>query len=305
MDNNFFDSIIEFPSPEAQVIYNKLVGLDTIKTQIHKEGCLVFNPQQLNTWSKKFYKKNITLIDQFKSRIPLFIFAGDVGTGKTSLAESFGDFLARDVSVPVTLYSLSLKNRGKGLVGEMTQLISTAFDLISGNAKKYCHPGKSPSASIILLIDEADSLAQSREFEQMNHEDKAGVNALIRGIDNISSNKLPVVIIMCTNRLNSIDPAIQRRAAAIFNFCRPNAEQRKMLLSEAFEEIGFSKEQINKIVEITGESENRKYGYTYSDIRHRFLPNIILDAFPDSLISFENVVKLANDIQPTPPFKNS
>jgi len=304
MDNNFFDCIIEFPNPEAQDRYNKLVGLDIIKTQIHKEGCLVFNPQLLNTWSKKFYKKNISLIDQFKSRIPLFIFAGDVGTGKTSLAETFGDFLARDVSVPVTLYSLSLKTRGKGLVGEMTQMISTAFDLITSNAKKYCHQGKSPSAGIILLIDEADSLAQSREFEQMNHEDKAGVNALIRGIDNISNNKLPVVIVMCTNRLNSIDPAVLRRAAAIFNFCRPNKDQRKMIFNEAFKEVEFTVEQIDKLVEITGELENRNYGFTYSDIRHRFLPNIILEVIPESPISFEKVFELASNIEPTPPFKN-
>src|SRR5258708_8208659 len=83
---------------------------------------------------------------------------------------------------------------------------------------------KKPTASAILLIDEADSLAQSREMAQMHHEDRAGVNALIRGIDDVANAKLACLVLMCTNRLGALDPAIRRRAAALFEFARPSQE---------------------------------------------------------------------------------
>jgi AAA+ superfamily predicted ATPase len=66
--------------------------------------------------------------------------------------------------------------------------------------------------AVILLVDEADALAQSREAAQMRHEDRAGVNAFIRGVDRIG-NGLPAAVIMCTNRLSALDPAVRRRAA--------------------------------------------------------------------------------------------
>lgn len=70
----------------------------------------------------------------------------------------------------------------------------------------------------MLLIDEADALAQSRENAQMHHEDRAGVNAFIRGIDRIANQKLPAAVLMCTNRLKALDPAVQRRAAEVLTF---------------------------------------------------------------------------------------
>jgi AAA+ superfamily predicted ATPase len=83
----------------------------------------------------------------------------------------------------------------------------------------------------VLLVDEADALAQSRELAQMHHEDRAGVNALLRGIDGIRSDRLPVLTILCTNRLDAIDPAVQRRAAAVEMFGRPGQAQRAALLT--------------------------------------------------------------------------
>lgn len=72
---------------------------------------------------------------------------------------------------------------------------------------------------MILLVDEADALAQSRESDQMCHEDRAGVNAFIRDIDRFANGGLPAVVLMRTNRLNALDPAVRRRAAR----CRAKA----------------------------------------------------------------------------------
>jgi hypothetical protein len=61
-------------------------------------------------------------------RPPLVILAGDVGSGKSELAETIGDAVARQEKIDITLFPLSLAARGQGRVGEMTQLLSTAFD---------------------------------------------------------------------------------------------------------------------------------------------------------------------------------
>ncbi len=91
-----------------------------------------------------------------------------------------------------------------------------------------------------MLIDEGDALTQSREATQMHHEDRAGVNAFIRGVDRLAEQHLPVVVILCTNRLSSIDPAVQRRAADIFRFVRPNGSaQRRAVLETHLTEAGL------------------------------------------------------------------
>jgi SpoVK/Ycf46/Vps4 family AAA+-type ATPase len=100
---------------------------------------------------------------------------GDVGTGKTALAESVGDSVARQEHIDVTLYPLSLATRGSGKVGEITQLLSAAFDAVLRAAEKLRRPGGKAAGGIIFLVDEADAVTQSREAAQMHHEDRAGV----------------------------------------------------------------------------------------------------------------------------------
>lgn len=100
----------------------------------------------------------------------------------------------------------------------------------------------------------------------MHHEDRAGVNALIRGIDRLARTRRPVLTVMCTNRVDAIDPAIRRRAAAVLTFSRPNDAQRRSLLSNAFGDIGLTGAQLDELVGLTGPRDGRTYGYTYSDL---------------------------------------
>src|SRR5262249_10260506 len=147
---------------------------------------LLLDPESLTAWSTKHHKQRLKLIQLFQDRPPLFVFAGDVGTGKTALAETFGDPVARESGLSITLYSLSLNARGSGAVGEMTNLLAAAFAEVRQAARKGIGRGEKRTSGVILLIDEADALAQSRELAQMHHEDRAGVNALIRGIDDLA-----------------------------------------------------------------------------------------------------------------------
>jgi AAA+ superfamily predicted ATPase len=298
-----FDDVISFPDPRATERFEALVGLDRVKDHIIKEARLLLNPKHMEEWSKKHHRVSIGLLAYFRNRAPLFIFGGDVGTGKSSLAESFGDVVARQDKMEVVLYRLSLNSRGAGAVGEMTRLLTSAFSDVRDEAKKGRSSKGKPSRAVILLIDEADALAQSREFAQMHHEDRAGVNALIRGIDNLTMEHLPTIVVMCTNRLESIDPAIKRRAAAIFEFERPNADQRATVLTRGLAGVDFTKEQIDELVRLTGSTNGRPYGCTYSDLIRRLLPYFLLDAFPDRPIDYSHALSITKSFIPTPPFQ--
>ena len=303
-DDDVFDTILNYPNSRSQEQYAALVGLDNEKNRISKEARILLHPNAVEVWSKQHYGKIIPLARAFKDRMPLFLFAGDVGTGKTSLAESFPDTVARDLKITLTLFRLSLGARGSGAVGQMTSMITTAFSRIGEESRKIVSKGSSPRGAIVLLIDEADALAQSRDFTQMHHEDRAGVNALIRGIDHIGSGNHPVLVAMCTNRLEALDPAIVRRAADVFVFSRPNLEQRRTLLDSGLSGLGFTHEQVQALAKLLGNSNGRGYGCTYSDLSKRFLPGLLLDAFPESRIVFESVQAQAKAFSPTPPFGN-
>jgi AAA+ superfamily predicted ATPase len=155
---------------------------------------------------------------------------------------------------------------------------------------------------VILLVDEADALAQSREAAQMHHEDRAGVNALIRGVDRVSTEGLPVITVMCTNRKSAIDPAIQRRAAQIFEFGRPNDEQRTAVLQRAFDGAGLTDRDLAELVRLTGPLDGRPYGYTYSDLTMRLIPGVVIEAFPDAPLRADRIAELVAAHPPTAPF---
>jgi AAA+ superfamily predicted ATPase len=185
----------------------------------------------------------------------------------------------------------------------MTQLLSAAFDYAANEAAKLKSAEKARGA-IILLVDEADALAQSREAVQMHHEDRSGVNAFIRGIDRLADDRLPAAVIMCTNRLEALDPAVKRRAAELLRFGRPNEEMRRRLLDPGLSSVGFNKTEIDAIVSATGSSKKSAPGFTFSDITQRLIPAIVLSAYPDEIIEPSKALAIANAMPPTPPFKD-
>jgi SpoVK/Ycf46/Vps4 family AAA+-type ATPase len=303
MTDGLFETVSTFPDPEALERYQNLVGLDAIKERLEKEAEVLLRPDLLEKWSKDKHGMRLPALDLLIRSPPLFIFAGDVGTGKTALAMTFGDRLARTTDLPVELFCLSLRARGTGAVGEMTRLISDAFRHLRTKCPKPGGHGKKPTGAAILLIDEADSLAQSRELAQMHHEDRAGVNALIRGIDDVAAAKLPCLTIMCSNRLSALDPALRRRAAALFEFTRPTLELRQKLLATHLGGIDLSKADLAHISENLGETESRPYGCTFSDITQRFIPSLVLAAYPSRKITRELALRVIAETSPTPPFK--
>ena len=299
-----FDRRLEYPDLDARRRLARLVGIDEIKERLTKMLGILVNPAGPRAWAKKYHPGAHILLDYVERRPPLVILGGDVGSGKTELAETVGDAIARQEDIPVTLYPLSLATRGSGKVGEMTRLVSAAFELALEAASKLQRGDGRASGGVILLVDEADALTQSRENAQMHHEDRAGVNAFIRGVDQLAARRVPAAVILCTNRLSAIDPAVQRRAADIFSFHRPNAEQRRAVLDGPLGEAGLSASEIDMIVAVTG-GDCTSPGLTYSDLTQRLVPTLVLDAYPDSAITAARALKVAQTIRATPPFKDA
>jgi AAA+ superfamily predicted ATPase len=297
--NQLFDEVERLPDTRAHERYAALVGLDEHKRRLLKESALLLDRDALARWSREHHGREVAAVDAFRERRPLFVFAGDVGAGKTELAETFGGALAEEQKLDVILFRLSLSARGTGAVGEMTTLISAAFDHVQSEIPI---PRGKPRVAGVLVIDEADALAQSRALTQMHHEDRAGVNALIRKIDGISADRRPVITVLCTNRLEALDPAIRRRAAAELEFERPNAEQRRAVLEAALDGSDISDAELARLVELTGPIDGRPYGYTYSDLRMRVVPGAVLAAYPDQPLSFELVAAEIEASGPTAPF---
>src|ERR1041385_2305527 len=168
--HDLFEHRHTYPDPDARDRLARLVGLDDHKARLTKILALLVHPAGLEAWAAKHHPGASHLLSVVLHLPPLVVLAGDVGSGKSELAETIGDAVARQERIDVTLLPLSLSTRGQGRVGEMTQLLSAAFEATLEEARKLKASSGKARGAVILLVDEADALAQSREAAQMHHE---------------------------------------------------------------------------------------------------------------------------------------
>ena len=291
--DGLFDQVLDLPSAQAQRRLGGLIGLDDVLAQLVKQATVLVNPRPLEQWSEQFHGRVLPAVNLVCHRTPLIILAGDVGTGKTTLAETFADALARSEKMAIRVMRLSLRTRGHGGTGEATDRIGKAFDVVREETRIH--------QAVILVIDEADALAQSRALKAMHHEDRAGVNALIRGLDSLVAAASRVLAVMCTNRLAAIDPAVRRRAAGLFILERPTEAQRHALLANALGEA-LKEDEIAEIARLTGPRNDSGVGYTWSDLSERLIPSAVLAAYPDHALSYELLREQLTLTAPTKSF---
>ena len=291
---------LELPLPDDPILAKgkRLVGFEPRYERIRQDLRLLSAPEEVRAWSKHFYSRELPLCEVVADRYPLVIFDGDVGTGKTATAEAACDRLARDSHKASMLFKLSTRVRGSGKVGEMSSLINQAFAVITKEAGK--------ARSSYLIIDEADSLSAAREGTQSHHEDKVAVNTIIQKIDDVRRLGGRVVVILCTNRGNSLDPAVVRRAARTERFERPSDCEREELFRMDCDGLNLSDAIIAELVALTGSAKKpSRLGFTYSDLRTRLLPEALGYAFPDRKLTGEDLLKAARSLRPSPSMENN
>jgi len=297
----FFEVERTYPDDAAKDWYARLIGLDDHKARLLIELELLLYPERLEEWSKRYHHGQVLrLCELYRNRIPLILFEGDVGTGKTALAETIGDALARRIggSTHIHLLKINTQVRGTGQVGEMSDLIVQAFVQAEARAKAL------RGDPVLLLLDEADALAVSRETQQMHHEDKAGLNTLLQRLDNLRLTRLPIAALFITNRPDALDPAVRRRAALDLHFERPRDEIRGQIVLTSVPELKLGKAEIAQLVRLTGpdEPKNRNVPFTASDLTDRLLPAALRSAYSEKrALEVRDLLQQAQMMEPTLP----
>lgn len=244
------------PNKQAQIDFDNLFGIDSIKQELLRSLLLILDFQRVDGWIKQYHPKADNFLKDLIGTQKLVILSGEVGCGKTMLANSIGTPLANKLDQKVLSLESPTNIRGQGMVGELSARITSLFD----QAKHKVSGGKSG----LLIIDEADDLATSRSQIQAHHEDRAGVNVLARQIDSLSKDQINLAVILITNRLSTLDPAILRRSDTILKFERPNKDICRNLFIHLSEKLDFklSETELDDLLEITEQSLR----FTYSDI---------------------------------------
>ena len=293
---SIFDLELELPSKQIADRTKTLIGFDKKFERVFSNLRLLQDQDKLDQWSQKYYGSILPILGYIKDKYPLIILAGDAGTGKTVTAESIADCTVRELKKEGFFLRLSTRVRGEGLHGQQGNLVNDAFK----HAKELA--GK--NRLCYLLIDEADAIATTRATTQMHQEEKAAVNTLIQKIDEIRELNGRLVLLMSTNRLHFLDEAIIRRAALVLEFNRPDNDERKEFLQQALSGVELTEDEVNALVERTGPHGDKGTGFSYSDLRLKFLPELLSMAFSkNEPITFEMATEVLESIQPSPQIK--
>src|SRR5262249_13814925 len=148
---SFFEVERTYPDKNARAWYERLVGLDQQKQDLLIKLEMLLFPDKVEAWSRRHHGDRVLrLCELERNLVPLILFEGDVGTGKTALAETVGDALAMKAGDKshVHLLKINTQIRGTGLVGEMSDLIAQAFVQAEARAKSL------KGEPLLLLMDE-------------------------------------------------------------------------------------------------------------------------------------------------------
>jgi SpoVK/Ycf46/Vps4 family AAA+-type ATPase len=277
------------PTKEGMKDYEALLGIEEIKEALVDELTLILDRDRLAAWSKKYHPGGLAIVDRARPKAPLILLSGDVGCGKTALASCVATPVARALDHRIVCLETPSDIRGIGMVGELSTNITEAFTQAKVKAKSI---GRG-----ILVIDEADDLATRRGQMQAHHEDRAGVNVLIKQIDQLAKASTPMAVIMITNRADVLDPAVIRRAALRLAFHRPNDDARRAIFRRILEGTDASDSQVCELVKLTGKTPP----YTFSDITDRIARLALRRAWKGNQPFDAALLKAAiADVEPSP-----
>ena len=289
---SIFDSEINLPDESLAERSGTLLGFEQRYNRVKNQLRLLLLMDQVKVWNQEHHEGKLVVGILVADQYPLVIFHGDVGTGKTAMAECLANRLVEESRTEDSiLFKMSNRVRGSGKVGEMGTLMIEAFQKVTQSA------GKNRRA--ILIIDEGDSLAAVRSQVHIHHEDKVAVNTLIQSIDELRKLGGRVVTILCTNRFGALDPALVRRAAIIEEFRRPTDEERLELFSMDLAALQLRPDELRSLVAATGVKKGQPE-WTYSDIRTRLYPSAVALAFPDRPMTFDDLKTIAGNMRSSP-----
>ena len=272
-----------------EIRFNNLIGLDVQKSELLLTLQMILNKDKLENWEKKHHKGTLPFIAKGVNISPLIILSGEVGCGKTELAQTVGTPLAKLLQNTLWVLQTPSDIRGAGLVGQLSARVTNAFIQAKNEIK---------SDYGILLIDEADDLASDRAELQSHREDKAGVNALIKEIDAIEHDKSKLAVILITNRMSSLDPAVVRRACLHLEFKRPGEIDLHGIFKSILEGTNSDEKEIDKLLKF---ALNQTIPYSYSDLFQKVAKLALMKAVSEDIPFNSNTLyDVLSKTKPTP-----
>jgi SpoVK/Ycf46/Vps4 family AAA+-type ATPase len=277
------------PTREGMKEFEALFGIDAIKEALTDELALILDRTRLEIWTQRHHANGLGVLDVARSTLPLILLSGDVGCGKTALASCVATPLARAIDQRIVCLETPSDIRGGGHVGELSARITEAFTQAKARAAAI--------GRAILVIDEADDLATGRSQMQAHHEDRAGVNVLIKQINQLATSTAPIALIMITNRADALDPAVIRRAALRLAFERPNEKARFAVFQRILQGTNATEAQIRELAKLT----EHNIPYTYSDLTDRIARLALRRAWKSNLPFSAAALRAAiPEIEPSP-----
>lgn len=285
--------LIETPHPNkaAEKQYNALVGIDFQKSELLQHLALLLDNVKIQMWKNKHHNSEFSLFEHLRFSNPLVILEGEVGCGKTALAQSIATPLVEKLGgKKIIVFETPSDIRGGGLVGEISNRITAAFEEVDRKLKSNEYG--------LLIIDEADDIATNRAQNDAHHEDRAGLNVLVKQLDLLARNKKNIGVLLITNRIDVLDPAVRRRASLHLRFDRPRGKQLEDVLKYILQEDSSSDEFFKKAYEFLNKSE---IAYSFSDLIQRIARQAILNAVEmNKPLTPEIYWKVLEQTRPTP-----
>jgi SpoVK/Ycf46/Vps4 family AAA+-type ATPase len=277
------------PTRDGMKDFEALFGIDDQKEALTDELALILDRRRLEAWGQRHHAGGLGLLDVTRATLPLILLSGDVGCGKTALASCVATPVARAIDQRIVCLETPSDIRGGGHVGELSASITEAFTQATTRAAAI---GRG-----ILIIDEADDLATGRSQMQAHHEDRAGVNVLIKQINQLAANPAPMALIMITNRADTLDPAVLRRAALRLTFHRPDERARFAVFQRILAGASATDSQICELAKRTASDPP----YTYSDLTDRVARLALRRAWKsDQPFGVESLKAAIAEVAPSP-----
>ncbi|KFY26219.1 hypothetical protein V493_04214 [Pseudogymnoascus sp. VKM F-4281 (FW-2241)] len=159
----------------------------------------------------------------------LILLSGPPGTGKTSLSTGLAQKLAVRLNKTfedTILLQLNAATLLSQYFGQSAVKINSIFEALASQSSKL------PKTLMVLLIDEIESVAASRETSNARnevHDAVRATNALLTGFDMVKNNAN--VLIICTSNLcTSLDAAFVDRCSRYIDIPQPSSAARYEIL---------------------------------------------------------------------------
>lgn len=273
--------------------FESLIGIKKQKQLLLENLQLILGRSRIMAWKEEFHKDSLPFLNEHFKISPMILLSGDVGCGKTELASCVAGPLAKESGKQIRVYEAPSDIRGRGLVGELSGRITVAFDQVIEDLNE------NKDVFGVLIIDEADALANSRDDDNQHHEDRAGVNTLIKELDRIEKSGLSLAVLFITNRTNAMDPAIIRRSAIEIIFKRPEEDSIKEVIDLLTSGITTPEET----TALVNECLKKDPLFTFSDLFRKVGYQSIIRAYSSNrALTPEDLLETIKLTNPSPKF---